>query len=210
MIGRGEWNPEWGAPINQHDMMATVNLFSLVLLQGLETLGVEATVEESEDYMALWRYVGYLLGVDPELLAATRAEAERFKEFIDLTQAAPDDDARRLTRAFLDAGGTDSNRPGVLVGHVLVRELLGDEFADALASESSRLRFVLPLVRTTVRRLNALRRRPAGQAAAARAGARYWDWVLENNPVGPIDLTMPESLLRRSLRAARRCNEWAV
>lgn len=205
MIARvGEWDEEWGSPINQHDMMGTVILFSLVLLQGLEKLGLHPTAQESEDYIALWRYVGYLLGVEQELLPATRAEAERTQGFIDLTQAAPDDDARRLTRAFLDASASDDpgTSPGTAIGHVLARELLGDELADALDIDSSRLRLALPFVRATVGRLNTLRRRPAGRPAAARAGARYWAWVLANNPAGPVDLTMPESLLRASLRAA--------
>lgn len=68
MIARvGEWDEQWGAPINQHDMMATVILFSLVLLEGLETLGLHPSQSEGEDYIALWRYVGYLLGVEQEL-----------------------------------------------------------------------------------------------------------------------------------------------
>lgn len=205
MIRRSaEWDDEWGAPINQHDMMGTVLLFGLVLLQGLETLGLQPTDDEAEDYIALWRYVGYLLGVDAELLAATRLEAERLKAFIDLTQGPPDEDARRLTRAFLSANtdGEPGGPPNAAIGHVLARELLGEELADGLGVESSRLRVVLPFVRATVRRLNSLRRHRTGKRTAADAGERYWEWVLANNPVGPVDLTMPERLLRSTLSAA--------
>lgn len=202
------WNEEWGVPINQHDMMGTVLLFSLVLLEGLEQLGLRPSADEAEDYLHLWRYVGYLLGVDPELLPATRAEAERLKAFIDLTQGEPDDDARQLTRAFLEAGGAqapteESARRSVAVGQALARELLGKQMADALAIPDSPYRLALPLVKVAVRRLNTLRRHDRGRTAAAAAGERHWQWVLANNPQGPVHLTMPDRLLRTQLGAGR-------
>lgn len=120
---------------------------------------------------------------------------------MDLTQAPPDDDARRLTKAFLNAGGSDDRAtPSLALGHVLARELLGDTLADSLGIETSKLRMALPFVRATVRQLNTLRKHPSGIATAVDAGARYWEWVLQNNPAGPVDLTMPESLLRTSLQ----------
>jgi hypothetical protein len=200
----GEWHDEWGAPINQHDMMATILLFGLVLLEGLEHLGLKPSSEEAEDYIMLWRYVGYLLGVEPELLPATRLEAERMMAFVDLTQAAPDEDARRLTAAFLNASAAedDSATPPLALGHTLARELLGEKKADALGIQRSRLRHVIPVVRGTVRQLNHLRLRDVGRKSAVEAGIRYWEWVLQNNPAGPVDLTLPETLLRKSIPRA--------
>jgi hypothetical protein len=202
-----DWNPEWGVPINQHDMLATVHLFGLVLVQGLEILGVEPTPEEAEDYIALWRYIGWILGVDPELLPATRAEAERTYGFIELTQGEPDDDARKLTEVFLNAPAEapeegdhgSAARPNVAVGYALARELLGDERADQLAIPKTPLRMALPLLRAFVGRVNRLRRRDRGQALAAEYGQRYWEWVLESQPSGAIELSLPTDLLRSAL-----------
>ncbi|KAI2499753.1 DUF2236-containing protein [Fragilaria crotonensis] len=60
-----------GIPINQEDM-ATLLAFSINTLKGIEFLGgVDLPRREQEDYLALWRYIGWLMGVptihDPEL-----------------------------------------------------------------------------------------------------------------------------------------------
>ncbi len=59
---------QWGEPINQHDMAATILLFSLVFMVGVRKLGLETDPEEADSFMHLWRYGGHLMGVDPEIL----------------------------------------------------------------------------------------------------------------------------------------------
>ncbi len=55
---------EYGIPINQEDMSATLLAFCVNVLTGLEFLtGVSLPVNEQQDYIALWRYIGWLLGV---------------------------------------------------------------------------------------------------------------------------------------------------
>jgi hypothetical protein len=45
-------------------MAATLLAFSINTLKGIEFLaGVDISREEQEDYLALWRYIGWLLGV---------------------------------------------------------------------------------------------------------------------------------------------------
>lgn len=202
-----EWNDQWGVPINQHDMLGTVHLFGLILVEGLEKLGVRPTAREADDYVALWRYIGYLLGVDQELLPASRAEAERTYGFIELTQGEPDDDARKLTEIFLNAPAeapedgdhASAARPNVAVGYALARELLGDERADQLGIPRTPLQLALPVIRTFVKRLNRLRQREFGSELAAEYGERYWEWVLESQPSGAIELSLPTDLLRSAL-----------
>ena len=54
----------FGVPINQEDMAATLLAFSLNTLKGIEFLGgVDLPHQDQEDYLALWRYIGWLLGV---------------------------------------------------------------------------------------------------------------------------------------------------
>lgn len=205
-----EWNDDWGEPINQHDMLGTVLLFSLTLVQGLETLGLKPTYQEGEDFTALWRYIGYILGVDEELLPATRAEAERYDDFIAMTQGPPDDDARELTRVFLDAPNAEAMdddhesaaRPNALVGYAIARELLGEEMSDQLAIPTSPLSIALPIVRSLVKRLNKLRRLSRGQRIAAERGVQYWQWVLDSQPSSAIELTLPIDMLRSRIDAA--------
>ena len=72
----GRWQPEsWGHPVNQHDMLATVILFSAALIEGLRQLGYGVTPEEAEDVIHLWRYAGRVIGVEDALLPRSFSEA---------------------------------------------------------------------------------------------------------------------------------------
>lgn len=66
---RKEWdNNEWGIPVNQTDMLATYLAFGPVMLTGLRALGIPVTRQESRAVMHLWKYVGWLMGVDEKWL----------------------------------------------------------------------------------------------------------------------------------------------
>ena len=61
----GRWRADdWGHPVNQHDMLATVILFSAALIEGLRQLGYGVTPDEAEDVIHLWRYAGRVMGVE--------------------------------------------------------------------------------------------------------------------------------------------------
>ena len=54
-----------GIPINQEDLAATLLAFSVNVLIGIEVFaGEPLPVNEQLDYIALWRYLGWLLGID--------------------------------------------------------------------------------------------------------------------------------------------------
>lgn len=61
-----QWDIErYGIPINQEDMAATLLAFSVNVLLGIEIIaGKPLPEQEQRDYLALWRYIGWLLGVD--------------------------------------------------------------------------------------------------------------------------------------------------
>jgi ER-bound oxygenase mpaB/B'/Rubber oxygenase, catalytic domain len=52
-------------------------MFSAGVLDGLSRLGYRFSQVEREALVHLWRYAGYLLGVDPELLIADEFEGNR-------------------------------------------------------------------------------------------------------------------------------------
>ena len=60
------WNVEkYGIPINQEDMAATLLGFSVNVLFGIDYVsGSYLPVQDKLDYLALWRYIGWLLGVE--------------------------------------------------------------------------------------------------------------------------------------------------
>ena len=75
-----DWDYDtYGEPLNLWDMTATSNGFSLVYLHGLHKLGFDLSEEEELGVFHLWKYIGYLLGIPPEILPDNKKEAtERF------------------------------------------------------------------------------------------------------------------------------------
>jgi hypothetical protein len=178
----------WGEPINQHDMMGTLLLFSSLLVQGTRKLGCDITDADAEDLVHLWRYVGHVIGVEPALAPASWAEARRREEILIATQGPADDDGRALARAFLDhlemsiatgspeqrsaraRGGSPVGTAGPLAAlrasvrfprrfaHGICRGLLGDDVADQLAIDDDVGRYIVPAIAAVTRRTEKLRR----------------------------------------------------
>jgi hypothetical protein len=63
--GPRKWDVQkLGVPINQEDMASTLLAFSANVLVGLDFIsGMVLSRQERLDYLALWRYIGWLLGV---------------------------------------------------------------------------------------------------------------------------------------------------
>ena len=98
------WDTEqWGLPINPADQASTLGLFDAVVLLGVRALGVPVTREESRAVMHLWRYVGWLLGVDEEFLVDTERERHRLNYHVLLSQGGLTEAGGLLARAAVDA-----------------------------------------------------------------------------------------------------------
>ncbi|BDD83548.1 hypothetical protein TPB0596_33110 [Tsukamurella pulmonis] len=101
LLRRTDWDTaEWGMPINQSDQLGTLGLFSTTFLVGLRVLGMPITAAEGRDVMALWRYVGWLLGIDEHVLPATEGEGRRRMVQIGQYTPGPDADSAVLGRAL--------------------------------------------------------------------------------------------------------------
>jgi hypothetical protein len=79
--GKRKWNTnEFGVPINQEDMAATLLAFSVNVLFGIDLIaGVPLSKEERLDYLELWRYLGFLLGVETEFEDRLNGQATMYK-----------------------------------------------------------------------------------------------------------------------------------
>ena len=205
ILRTGRWDlGAWGAPINQHDMAATTLLFSLVFLRGLRALGVRVTPDDGEEYMQLWRYVAHVIGVRAELASATEAEGTRLAELIRATQGPPDDDARALTRALLrgplETVKSERARKNIErrieLSKALCRELLGEEVADALGVERTKMRIAVPVLKRVVGVAERLRESVSVMDRTALVtGTRYWDRVVEIGLAGATaEFGLPERL----------------
>ncbi|WP_028661411.1 oxygenase MpaB family protein [Saccharomonospora saliphila] len=102
MNRRPDWDyAAWDRPINQVQTVGTLLLFSLVYLVGMRLLGVRYSDAERADILHLWRYVGWLMGVDEALLPATEDDAWRLLWLIAVTEFIPDEDSKRLAAALV-------------------------------------------------------------------------------------------------------------
>jgi hypothetical protein len=194
----------WGAPINQHDELGTSLLFSVIVLEGLRQLGVRITAADSDAYVQLWRWSGWLMGIDLDLLPATEAEGRRLGAMIAATQGQPDEDSRRLTRALLGSPVRDAKsshertnaRRMTTFSAAMCRSLLGDTTADQLGVSRTSWRYMVPLARRLVSSMELVREKvPFGDVPALWAGTRYWDRVAELGLAGAItELALPHRL----------------
>lgn len=107
---RNDWDlVEDGVPINQLDMAATQLAFSIVLLQGVRTLGFTFSSEDGRAVVHLMRYVGWLMGVEPGLLPQTEREGMRLLYHTLLSVVAPSDTSGRTLAQAL--ANEPLNRP---------------------------------------------------------------------------------------------------
>src|SRR6185369_5954694 len=98
----GQWKAEaWGAPINQCHMAGTNLLFSVGVLDALTRIGYRFKPAEREALIHLWRYAGYLLGIEHELLVAGEWEGHRLLDLIFTFEPTPDEDSRALVDALM-------------------------------------------------------------------------------------------------------------
>jgi hypothetical protein len=128
----GRWpRAELGEPICQEDLLGALLMFSTKVLHGLARLGCPATSQEAEDYYYVWRVVGEMLGVRPDVIPPSPAESEALVAAMQRRHYGPSPEGVRLTRALLQM--YDHLMPGeVFDGAIpaVVRFVVGDEVAD--------------------------------------------------------------------------------
>jgi hypothetical protein len=101
VLEAGAWDVEdWGLPVNQFDRAGTLALFSTSYLVSLRALGVPVTRAEGHAVMQLWRYIGWLMGVDEPWLAETEGEGRRSFYHAMLFSPGPDESSRALAGAL--------------------------------------------------------------------------------------------------------------
>lgn len=103
-LDSGTWDVEdWGLPVNQFDQAGTLALFSTSYLVSVRALGVPVSRVDGHAVMHLWRYVGWLMGVDEHWLAQTEAEGRRNFYHAMLLSPGPDENSRRLAKALAES-----------------------------------------------------------------------------------------------------------
>lgn len=149
MNNHPEWNyADWDSPVNQPQMAGTQLLFSLIGLLGMRVMGFRFSAQEIDAVIHLWRYVGHLIGVHPDLIPASEDDAWRLMWLLAATEFQPDGDSQLLAQALREAlpplhGVDGDSRISKLAASAvknyhsaLSRLVLGSENAEALGLEN--------------------------------------------------------------------------
>ena len=154
LLESGQWRSEtWGAPINQCHMAGTNLMFSVGVLDGLTRLGYRFKRVEREALVHLWRYVGYLLGVEHELQIADEFEGHRLLDLMFAFEPQPDDDSRALVDALMQTSFTyvrnfkAARWCSVNLCYGISSALIGDEQAAALRFPKTNWKLIVPMIR---------------------------------------------------------------
>ncbi|MCK0165196.1 oxygenase MpaB family protein [Marinobacter sp. S6332] len=103
LLANPEWDTSmWGLPVNQLDMQATYLAFSVSFLFGQKLMGTLISRQDAEDVMHLWRYIGWLMGVDESLLCKSEQEGRIALYQNVISQATGDENSRKLGRSLMD------------------------------------------------------------------------------------------------------------
>lgn len=103
LLRKDDWDTgHWGVPINQVDMQSTYLAFGPVSLLGARAFGVPIRLRDAAAMMHLWRYVGWLMGLDESRLAINERDGLRKLYHTFLTHECPDDKIGQLGQALRD------------------------------------------------------------------------------------------------------------
>ena len=199
---------EWGLPINQADLVATNVLFSAVYLGGLRVLGLQISDEESAGVMHLWRYIGWLMGVDENLLPITEEEGTRTAWLAGVTQPPADDDSRLLGQALMNVPLERAETPlekaaawfEIQLRSGFSRMVLGDKAGDDLGLPNNPLKYAIALTTPVVFAAETVRRLVPGLTHLAVLTGDRWQRAAVEKPLAgkPAAFVPPQELKREA------------
>jgi len=133
-----------GVPINPEDMSATLLGFSQAAIQGLDWILPIMSSADKADYIALWRYIGWLVGIDtrndniarPETtldpLGGSSKQIELINTCISQHLIQTTDDAKKMTKHILSSVIGQDKETSYKLLSVMSHKWLGKDFASAL------------------------------------------------------------------------------
>jgi ER-bound oxygenase mpaB/B'/Rubber oxygenase, catalytic domain len=137
----GKWDvSEYGIPINQEDTGGTLLAFAVNPLNGAEyILGGRSLCDQDKlDYLALWRYIGWIMGVSVEFDPCGPGKvndpihnSNAILSSVVLHLMHPDESSCKLAKHLLSMGSKTTGLFFYFRAYML-RRFIGDPLADAL------------------------------------------------------------------------------
>jgi ER-bound oxygenase mpaB/B'/Rubber oxygenase, catalytic domain len=184
-----------GVPINQEDLLGTLTVFTVAVIEALDQMGVTVEVKDRDDYFHLWLVIGDLLGVDYKRFFRTGAEPRDDEEPLSYAEMqliarvilgrheASSPDGQALMAALLNV--SERSLPPFLKGlpRALTRQLIGKQSADMLGVPRGG---VTRLVVAVLQPFNALisphvPRNALGSLSTALTRRMYRSWIDEGH-----------------------------
>jgi hypothetical protein len=131
---KSEWDPAWGQPINQEDMVGTIMDFFFGVMKGFERCRIRLTDEEAEAYLHSWKVVGHIIGIRPELIPESVEDAFDLANKIIERQQGESDSGKALIKDLIEFVQRFLPRPLRGLPVTAVRYLAGDRIADLTKS----------------------------------------------------------------------------
>lgn len=139
-IGNVEWNKSWGIPINQEDMAGTNLAFSYIILVGLVRTGFKLSEQEQENFLFVWRYIGYHMHIADELLPTSKHDASLLESKIRHRHFKPSEEGRALTAELIKHYKSYFPTVPAYFVDAQIRYLLGRQLSDMLGLEREPLK----------------------------------------------------------------------
>ena len=99
---QGSWDPAWGQPINQEDMIFANQTFSVEVVDGMAQGGFPLSEQDREIFIQAWVLIGKALGVDASLEPGSYSEAAALQQKIYERQfTMPNSNGPPLARALV-------------------------------------------------------------------------------------------------------------
>ncbi len=134
------WNMAWGLPINQEDMAGTNLAFSYVILLGMQQSGFVLSEKGKEDFLFVWRYIGYQLSIQEDLLPASFKEAGYLANMIKKRNFKKTEEGIQLTSELLSYYKLTVPFSQAALITSQVRMYLGDEVSGYIGIEADPIR----------------------------------------------------------------------
>lgn len=124
---------EWGIPINDLDQIATIGTFSSTLIWlSFPRQGIFLRRQEIDDYLALWRYIAYLMGT-PDEWFSTQTKSKAIMESLLFYEVNPSEMSKTMANNIIYA--LKEEPPTYVSADMLTasaRWLNGNELCDSL------------------------------------------------------------------------------
>lgn len=206
-----DWD-DWGVSVDNADAVYTMgSLFTESVVDALAKVGIELAPAEVDDIVALWRYIGHVMGIPEEVNFTNWDDLRRKSEVIRLLEHPADEGCRTLMRSltdymceekiegyqvlprFLDDRLTSDQKRRLTYG--LMRGWAGDEICEQIGVPNSRLRHLVTAAKPFLFLKDRVRRvLPHDDEAAARKALEDFGAAIAV-PDGATEVAEPDDVI---------------